>query len=350
VTVVRCQRCILSAAFPGINFDTSGVCNVCRDVTVLATLDKAIASARDQVSKLFTERHKPYDAIVCNSGGKDSSYTLALAVRKYGLRVLSFTLDNGFLAPKAFENIQRVTDALGVEQITYRPSIPFFRRVIRATATQTIYREQTLTRISAGCNACISLVNTMALRIALEKEIPFILAGFTLGQIPASAIVFRNHYRFLEDSRRESLRRLTHAVGNEVEYYYTIPDAVLARVTAYPHSVNLLCLETLREDEIVAEVAKLGWQKPEGVDGCSSNCELNTFNNYVHERRFGFSPYELELSVLVRKGLMSREEALRKVDDNPSERLAYLADGLGLTDEERAGLALDTALPLCKSG
>jgi hypothetical protein len=309
---------------------------------VATRLDEAIIRASKQVHELFAKRHQPYDAIVCNSGGKDSSYTLALAVQKYGLRVLSFTLDNGFLAPVAFENIRRVTDALGVEQLTYRPSMSFFRKVIRATATLPVYREQTLTRISAGCNACISLVNMMALRIAIEKNIPCILAGFTLGQIPANAIVFRNHFRFLADSRKESLARLTEAVGEEVDAYYNLPDALLDRVESYPHNINLLCLEALTEEAIVERVSRLGWRKPEGVDGCSSNCELNTFNNYVHERRFGFSPYELELSILIRKGLMSRTEALAKIGDNPIERLTELAAGLGFSPDEHRELGLTT--------
>ena len=339
----RCACCILSSSFPSITFDDQGVCSYCRDQTAGLSIDTAIERARAQVKELFEHRNQPYDAIVCNSGGKDSSYTLMLAVQKYGLRVLSFTLDNGFLAPAAFDNIRKVTDALGVEQLTYRPSLPFFRRVIRATATKPIYREKTLMRISAGCNACISLVNTMAVRIALEKEIPIILAGFTLGQIPTNAIVFRNHFRFLAESREESLARLTEAVGHEVENYYDIPCHVLDRVASYPHSVNLLCLETLREEEIVAKVEAIGWRKPTGVDGCSSNCELNTFNNYVHERRLGFSPYEWELSLLVRKGLMSRAEALSKIEDNPADRLSLLADGLGLTVEERVGLGLGAA-------
>jgi hypothetical protein len=134
---------------------------------------------------------------------------------------------------------------------------------------------------------------------------------------------------------------LTAAVGDEANAYYTIPDATIDGVSSYPHNINLLCLESLREDEIVAEVEKLGWRKPEGVDGCSSNCELNTFNNYVHERRFGFSPYELELSVLVRRGLLTRDQALAKIQQNPTERLAELARRLELSTEERTTLGLE---------
>lgn len=73
-----------------------------------------ITRAKDKIDKLLSEKHgsAEYDAVMCYSGGKDSTYTLMLAVKKYGLKVLSFTLDNGFISPVAFDNINRVTDAL----------------------------------------------------------------------------------------------------------------------------------------------------------------------------------------------------------------------------------------------
>lgn len=341
--VRRCSRCALTGAFPGITFDDAGVCSFCNDKMVVTSEESAIEQARQKVAELFQTKTRPYDAVLCNSGGKDSSYTLKLAVEKYGLRVLSFTLDNGFLSPAAARNIEAVVDTLGVDHITIRPSSTFYRGVIKATALLPIYQEQTLRRISASCNACISLVNTNALKIAIEKGIPTILAGFTLGQIPANAILYRNHFRFFQDSRKESLDRLKAAVGPEVDDYYGISDAVLDRVEAYPFNVNLLCLESLTEEQIFTEVAKLGWKRPTDVDGCSSNCQLNTFNNFVHEKRYGFNPYELELSHLVRKGLMTREEAIAKMADLPIENLDSLARRLGMTDEERRTVGIPPA-------
>lgn len=337
----RCVSCVLSESVPGIAFDESGVCGFCSDQLYFTSERTAIDRARLQIEELFKSKGPAYDAIVCNSGGKDSSYTLKLAVERYGLKVLSFTLDNGFIAEQAFVNIRTVVDALGVDHITLRPAQPFFRATLRASATLPIYREQTLMRISAGCNSCISLVNTTALKMAIQQRIPFILAGFTLGQIPTNGIVFRNHFRFFADSRKESLNRLRDAVGPRIDDYYGIPEAVLDTVESYPHNVNLLCLEEITEDQIVAEVAKIGWKRPEGVDGCSSNCRLNTFNNYVHEQRFGYSPYEFELSQLIRKGLMSRAEALAKILDQPKQTLVELADQLGLSAAERRQLRLE---------
>lgn len=337
--VARCRRCVLSAGFPGADLDGNGVCGPCRGGAVSTGRD-AIEAARRKVRELFAVRTRPYDAVLCNSGGKDSSYTLKLAVQRYGLRVLSFTLDNGFLSPTALRNIHAVVDALGVDHVTIRPSFALVSAVIRATSLLPIYGEKTLTRISAGCNACISLVNTAAMRLALEKGAPVVLAGFTLGQIPANAVVFRNNFRFLRESRAEGLGRLRDAVGPEVDAWYGLDDALVERTRGWPHSVNLLCLETITEAEIVREVVALGWTQPEGLDGCSSNCELNTFNNHVHQRRYGFHPYELELSELVRRGLMTRDEALGKLETQPAERLPEIAGRLGLTSAEAEALGI----------
>src|SRR5512141_3243669 len=145
ITKRRCARCVLSAAFPNTEFDVEGVCNFCRDDVGVRSDDAAIERGRARVMELFAEqraRKATYDAVLCNSGGKDSSYTLKLAVEKYGLTVLSFTLDNGFVAPEARDNINRVVDALGVDHVTVRPALGVFKSVVRAASLLPIYREQ----------------------------------------------------------------------------------------------------------------------------------------------------------------------------------------------------------------
>jgi hypothetical protein len=271
---------------------------------------------------------------MCYSGGKDSTYTLQLAVQRYGLRVLAFTLDNGYLSPAAFDNIHRVVKNLGVDLITVRPAYKQFEAIVRASALKPIYNPKTLTRISSVCNSCISIVNTTALGIALEKGIPFILAGFTLGQIPANGIVYTNNYRFLQESRLDSLARLRTEAGAFVDDYFCLSERTVGSVTAYPTTVNLLCLEDITESEIVKNIAALGWSSPGELDGCSSNCMLNTFNNYVHQRVYGYNPYELELSHLIRKGLMTREEAIDKVNTLPRNQLESIMAALGIEEED----------------
>ncbi len=331
---VRCARCVLSARFPKIRFDERGVCNFCRDEFLSGIDESVIKKAAATVADLIKAARGrwEYDAVVCYSGGKDSTYTLMLATQKYGLKVLAFTLDNGFMSPDAFRNISRIVDALGVDHVTVRPALKNMRAIIVASTNGRMYNKKTLTRISSGCNSCISIVNMTALKIAIEKQAPFIIAGFTLGQIPANSIVFQNNYLFLEESRAQSLSLLREEAGEFVDDYFCIRKSVLDGVKSFPHTLNLLCLEDATETDILEAITPLGWSCPKDVDGCSSNCRLNVFNNYMHQKQYGYSPYELELSHLVRKGLLSRDEAIKKLEDQPVDQLRQIIDELGMKE------------------
>ena len=319
----RCTKCIISSSFPNIEFDEKGVCNFCRDEIFFTTADDVVDRARKKIHQLITESKgkSEYDAVMCYSGGKDSTYTLMLAIQKYGLNVLALTVDNGFLSQMAMQNIQRTVDHLGVDLITVRPSLKFFIPLIKTSAFEQIYNPKTLVRISSVCNSCISLINVMALRLALEKKIPLIIAGFTLGQIPANSILYKNNYKFFEESREPILKKLKKHLGSEVDHYFRIKESLLEQTESYPYNINLLCLEDPTEEEIVKKIQEFGWQNPCDVDGCSSNCRLNTFNNFVHQQRFGFNPYELELSHLIRKGKISRNEAIEKITNQADKMI-----------------------------
>ncbi len=334
--VKRCTKCILSENFPRIKFDEHGVCNFCNDQLLHSTDQEQIEIARHEINKLFDETRgkSEYDAIVCYSGGKDSTYTLKLAVEKYNLKILSFTLDNGFISPTAFKNIEKVVSRLGVDQITYRPSYKFITRLFRLSSLENIYNPSTLTRISANCNSCISIVNITALKYAHEKEIPFILAGFTLGQIPSNTIYYKNNYEFFRDSRKPILDKFKAALCDDVSRYLEISDSILKKSNTSPYNINLLTLEDITENEIIEQILPLGWVKPKDVDGCSTNCMINAFNNHVHEKKHGYSPYELELSHLIRKNLITREEALEKLYDQPQAQIAYAFKELGIDPEQ----------------
>lgn len=177
-------------------------------------------------------------------------------------------------------------------------------------------------------------MNITALKYALEKEIPFILAGFTLGQIPSSTIFYKNNYEFFRECRKPNLDKLKSELGDDVEKYMEISDSLIKKSAFTPYNINMLTLENITENEIIEQILPLGWTKPRDVDGCSTNCMLNAFNNHVHEIRHGYSPYELELSHLLRKNLLTRAEALEKLLDQPEEQINYAYNELGINYEQ----------------
>jgi hypothetical protein len=62
--------------------------------------------------------------------------------KAYNLRVLAYTLDNGFLAPSVFQNTRRVAEHLDVDYVIVKPRFELMRRVFVASCRLTSTRRE----------------------------------------------------------------------------------------------------------------------------------------------------------------------------------------------------------------
>ena len=318
----RCRVCVLPETFPGITFDAKGVCNYCRKFRGPENLARKKERARERFEKLLQEhkaRSSGYDALMCYSGGKDSSYTLAILRRDYGLDVLAVTFDNGFLPKQTLRNIRCVTDELGMDHILYRPNFRMMKRIFSACAGEDIYPPQTLMRASTICTSCMAIVKFSALRMALEKDIPFLVFGWSPGQIPVASAVMKNNPAIIKVMQKASFDPLYGLAGEEIRPYFLEEKHFGGRYD-YPYNVSPLVFLDYDEEEILKEVSRLGWERPQDIDANTSNCELNSFANVTHKEKHRFHPYVFEMAKLVREGYLTREEALAKIEEpeNPA--------------------------------
>ena len=111
-----CTRCVNDKTVKGIRFGKDGLCSHC------ACYDRYRERLTDygRLEELFRKKLKrngsyDYDVAMGFSGGKDSTYVLYQLVKKYGLRVKAYTLDNGFMSAEARVKIDRLVSELGVE-------------------------------------------------------------------------------------------------------------------------------------------------------------------------------------------------------------------------------------------
>jgi len=313
-----CQRCVLPASFPGADLDADGVCAYCRrDRATEASRERQREGLRARFRALCSEHRGrgPYDCLLAWSGGKDSTYTLSLLRRRYGLRVLAYTFDNGFVAPQAMENMRRISEALGVDHVIVRPRFDLLRVLFfRAAERPEAFSLKALTRASGVCNACMGMAKGVGLQLALRHAVPIIAYGWSPGQAPVSSALFRRSagmYRPMVDALMEPLQRLA---DDDVSPYFPAVDD-WERVEVPPLDVAPLLFCRYDEAEIADEIGALGWRRPPDTDPNSSNCLLNAYGNAMHRARFGFHPYALELANLVRLGVMARHEALARLEE-----------------------------------
>lgn len=326
-----CTRCVLPETFPGISFDDAGVCNFCRSFRK-EKLEESKEKYRARFAGLLAERRRPggYDAIMAYSGGKDSTYTLMVLRREYGLSILALTLDNGFVSPASIENIRNVVENLGVDHVLYKPRFDLLRTIFRTAVDSQMYATKTLERASTICTSCMGVVKFVILRMAVEGGIPFVAYGWSPGQAPIEASIFKNNAAMIRSMQKALLEPMRAAAGPAVENYF-LTEEHFAMGDRFPYNVSPLAFLDYDEDRIVAEIRTLGWRKPEDTDPNSTNCLLNAFANTIHKKRFAFHPYAFELAKLVREGYMERGEALARLETlEIPEIVARVRERLGL--------------------
>lgn len=125
----RCTKCILPQTFPFINFDKQGVCNYCNNYQI-KNKTKHIDELAELVEPYRKSNGQP-DVLIPFSGGRDSTYTLHLIKTKLRLNPIAFTYDWGMVTDLARRNIARVCGKLGVENIIVAADIRWKRENIR---------------------------------------------------------------------------------------------------------------------------------------------------------------------------------------------------------------------------
>jgi amino acid adenylation domain-containing protein len=309
--ITRCSRCLLSNAYPGINFDEDGTCNICRDYerykVPADNYFKGLAQLDALILKAKQTKKSDYDCLLLYSGGKDSSYVLYRLV-EMGLNVLAFTFDNGYISGTAFENIKRMTAKLGVDSI------------ICNTANMAEIFVESLNNLHTVCSGCFKALTTISTRIAYEKGINMVVTGLSRGQIfdtklhgffdqgifdtheiEEKLLLFRKGYHSMEDKTTRLLNStFDDSVWQQVYFvdYFRYDDIEVSKIKAYLKSKDVY------------------WNQPGDTGFCSTNCMINDPGIYVHTKKIGYHNYEAPLSWDIRLGTARREEALKEVKLN----------------------------------
>ncbi len=331
--VRHCRRCGLPSDFPRAVFDEDGVCSVCRSYTSIKGHAQAYFKTMAELAEVFEEsaraNESDFDCLMLLSGGKDSTYALCRLV-EMGLSVYAFTLDNGFIAEGAKDNIRRVADKLGVP-------VEF----ASTPAMNAIFRDS-LVRFANVCNGCFKTIYTLSMQRARELGIPIIVTGLSRGQMFETRLteeMFRDGSRSPEevDSAVLAARKAYHRVPDEVARSLDVSMFEDDRIFEQIRFIDFYRYCDVGMDEVLSYLEReVPWVRPADT-GRSTNCLINDVGIYVHTRERGFHNYALPYSWDVRLGHKDRDAALAELDDEIDEEFVHKTlTELGY-DEDRLG-------------
>ena len=304
----RCSRCLVPERVPGIALSAEGICNLCRDQAALArestrAEESRCASEEDFEQALADCRGRgEYDCLVPLSGGKDSIYLLYRLVVERKLKVLAFTVDINIPA-LAWDNIRRALGRLNVDHLSYSPAHEFYKKTFRY-----LLRNQE----ERGAVYTISYVYAPlfegdAIKLAMEKDIPLVLAGYSPGQPEPERML----YEFSRQLMRETdwtppeLASCGEFSAEDLGRFYNPKNYPSG--TKFPRYLAPFHAWPYNQDEIMRKVVEHGLvASSKHANPIHSNYPINWLLMYSDLRAFGYNPYAPEFSSLIRHGKANR--------------------------------------------
>lgn len=322
-----CSRCILDTTVPEISFDSDGVCSFCKIHDSLEKIhplnEEGNRNFLSLIKRIKKEgENKEYDCIVGVSGGRDSTYTLFMAV-EMGLKPLAVHFDNGWNSEIAVSNIKNAIEKLDVDLYTVVADWEEFKDLQKAFLRASIPDAEVPTDY-----AIISAL----MQTANKFNVKYIFNGHsfrTEGVAPISWTYMDGKYIRSVHSQFGKHKITSFPIMRLSELlYYTFIKRI--RMVDVPEFIEYKHADV----EDVLE-NKLGWRYYGGHHHESVYTEF--FQSYYLPNKFGIDKRKLEYSALIRSGQMNRDDALAAVQQPypyNSEIIDYTLSKLGLTKEE----------------
>lgn len=331
-SIKRCTKCLLPETFPFIQFDSRGECSVCKNYK-LKNQQKPF-SELEKLLTPFRKKKNKIDCLIPFSGGRDSTYTLYFAKEVLELNPIAFTYDWGMVTDLARRNAARVCGKLGVENIIVAADIHSKRENIRKNILAWLKNPHLgmVPLFMAGDKYFFYYANMIQRQIGINLSI--------WGANPLENTDFKTGFTGIRPnynkSRIDEINRLDKIklalffskqyLVNPSYFNSSLIDTLGSFKSRYFTKrygyFQLFDYVRWDEEEIESVILnKFDWEKSIDTtttwrigDGTAS------FYNYIYFTVAGFSEYDTFRSNQIREGVLSRKDALYKVNEENHPR------------------------------
>lgn len=349
INLKRCTKCILPETMPFIRFDENGVCNYCNNYK-----KRNKPKPKEELFKLVEPYRRPgkeLDCIVPFSGGRDSCYGLHLIVKELEMKPVTYTYDWGMVTDLGRRNISQMCGDMGVENIIVAADISQKRKNIKmnlqawlksphlgmmamlTAGDKHFFRYVEAIKKQTGINLNLWGVNPLEqthfktgfLGIKPDFEEDKVYTNGVMKQLRYHSKRFKamlESPRYFNSSLWDTLSGEYYRSFMQKEDYYHIFDYW----TWEENIVNNTLIN--QYDWETAIDTSTTWRIGDGTAG---------FYNYVYYTVAGFTEHDTFRSNQIREGQLTREDALKLVEDENQPRyqnIRWYLDTLGMNFEE----------------
>lgn len=325
----RCTKCILPETMPFISFNSDGICNYCTSYKP-RNEPKPVEMLQD---KLRTFRRTGYDCIVPLSGGRDSCYGLHYIVKELGLNPIAYTYDWGMVTDLGRRNISRMCEKLGVQHVIVSADIRKKRSNIRKNL-QAWLKSPDLGMVSiltAGDKHFFKYIDEVRKNTGVSLNIwsinPLEITHFKAGFLGVEPSTTKNVYisgiAKQLDYQYKRFKAMTKSMGYfNSSLYDTLSGEYYRSINKKVDYVQLF--DYVRWDERTINDTLIDLYDWETAPDTNTTWRIGdgtaALYNYIYYTMAGFTEHDTFRSNQIREGDLTRDEALRLVEDENRPR------------------------------
>lgn len=334
-----CRSCVLPDTRPNLTLDAAGICNACRSHLSKPAIDWR---ARERDFRTLVERVKGrrqgYDCVIPVSGGKDSTWQVVKCL-EYGLTPLAVTWKTPARTSIGQRNLDNLV-SLGVDHIDYQIN----------PKVESRFMLKALEKFGSTAIPMHLALFNIPLNVAVNFGVPLVVWGENSASEYGSAD--DAHTGFKLDKAWYRTYGVTHGttaadwVGPEFTakelsgYFGPDPDVLEMRGV---HAVFLgsyfpwdpqSSLEVARAHGFLPDP---GGPRTGYYDYADIDDDFISIHHWLKWYKFGFTRLFDNLSLEIRNGRMTREEAIRLIrqegDQTPHKDIEKFCAFVGITKE-----------------
>lgn len=331
-----CTNCVMDTSDSAIVFDEKGVCDHCNTfyTKILPswhTDERGEKEIKILVNKIKSAgKGKDFDCIIGVSGGIDSSYLLYLMKSKFGLRPLVFHVDAGWNSQVAVNNIEKLIDSLGLDLYTHVVDWEEMKDL------QLAYFKSGVPHIDVPQDH--AFFATMY-DFASKYDVKYILTGGNYSteciRNPVDWMYYQTDIVQLRDIHKKfGTRPLKNYKTTNILWHKLWLPAVRGIRVVRP----LDYIPYNKKEAMELLVREFGWQEYPRKHFESRFTRF--YESYWLYEKFGFDTRRVQYSSLILTGQMTRDEALKLLEEPPYDcetiwqDMEYVATKLGITASE----------------
>ncbi len=333
-----CQKCILPDTRPNLVIGKDGVCNACKSHATKAVIDwQERARAFSKVVERAKSLTHGYDCVIPVSGGKDSTWQVVHCLQ-HGLHPLAVTWRSPVRTPVGEANLKNLI-GLGVDHIDFQINPKVEKKFLL----------ESFVRYGTPMIPMHMALFSIPLQVAVNYRIPLVIWGensaFEYGSKDQATQGFQMNEAWLKQFGVTQGTTASDWVSEqltikELTPYFTPSDEELRAANVLSIFLGYYFAWDPAETFAVAKAhgfqAESKGPRTGYYDYADIDDDFISIHHYLKWYKFGFTRLFDNLSLEIRNGRMSRDQAVEIVkqsgEQTPKEDIRAFCDYVGIKE------------------